>query len=203
MAAKRAPQPDLLITAFAVLAEQGWAGLSLTALAARAGLSLVEVHRQLPGRRAILLALSERVDEAMLAIDQGELEGLPARDRLFELIMRRFDALAPFRAGLARLAGDARRDPCVLMLTLCRLDRSLRWMQELAGLRTYGLRARLQRRGLTAVYLQALRVWLADDSGDLAKTMAELDTQLRRFERVGGLGGGRKGTAADEATQSA
>jgi AcrR family transcriptional regulator len=78
MAAKRAPEPELLITAFAVLAEQGWAGLSLTALAARTGLSLVEVHRQLPGRRAILLALSERVDEAMLAIDQGEL-ALPKR----------------------------------------------------------------------------------------------------------------------------
>ena len=202
MAAKRAPEPDLLTTAFALLAEQGWAGLSLMALAARANLSLVEVHRQLPGRRAILLALSERVDEAMLVIDQSELEGLPARDKLFELIMRRFDALAPFRAGLSRLAGDARRDPCILMLTLCRLDPSLRWMQELAGLRTHGLRARLQRRGLTALYVQALRTWLADDSGDRAKTMAELDTLLRRFERVAGLGERAK-AGSGEAAQPA
>lgn len=187
MATKRAPKPDLLMTAFALLAEQGWAGLSLMSLAERAEISLVEVHRQLPGRRAILPALSERVDEAMLAIDQRELAGLPVRDKLFELIMRRFDALARYRAGLTRLAGDARRDPCIVLLTLCRLDRSLRWMQELAGLRAHGLRARLQRRGLMAVYAQALRVWLADDSGDLAKTMAELDTLLRRFERVAGL----------------
>jgi AcrR family transcriptional regulator len=203
MATKRPPKPDLLMTAFALLAEQGWAGLSLVALAARADRSVVEVHQQLPGKRAILRALSERVDEAMLAIDQAELAGLPARDKLFELIMRRLDALAPFRAGLTRLAGDARRDPCIVLPTLCRLDRSLRWMQELASLRAHGLRARLQRRGLTAVYAQALRVWLADDSGDLAKTMAELDTVLRRFERVSGLGGGRRSTAADEATQSA
>ncbi len=203
MATKRAPKPDLLTTAFALLAEQGWSDLSLVALAARAEISLVDVHRQLPGRRAILLALSERIDEAMLAIDQGELAGLPVRDKLFELIMRRLDALAPFRAGLTRLAGDARRDPCSALPALCRLDRSLRRMQELAGLRAHGLRARLQRRGLMVVYAQALRVWLADDSGDLAKTMAELDTLLRRFERVGGLGAGRKRTAADEATQSA
>lgn len=203
MATKRAPKPDLLMTAFALLAEQGWAGLSLVSLAARADCSLVEIHRQLPGRRAILLELALRVDEAMLAIDQGELTGLPARDKLFELIMRRLDALAPFRAGLTRLAGDARRDPCILLSTLCRLDRSLRWMQELAGLRAHGLRARLQRRGLTAVYGQALRVWLTDDSGDLAKTMAELDTLLRRFERVAGLGSPRGQDASGEAAEPA
>jgi len=203
MPAKRAPEPDLLTIAFALLAEQGWAGLSLVALAERADLSLVDVHRQLTGRRAVLSQLSERVDEAMLGIDQSELAGLPARDKLFELIMRRFDALAPFRAGLTRLAGDARRDPCILALTACRLDRSMRWMQELAGLRAHGLRARLQRRGLMALYLQALRTWLADDSADLAKTMAELDTLLRRFERFIGLAEPPAKAASDAAAEPA
>ncbi|MEM7022055.1 MAG: TetR/AcrR family transcriptional regulator, partial [Pseudomonadota bacterium] len=165
----------------------GWAGLSLTALAERADLPLVDVHRQLPGRQAILRGLSERADEAVLGIDQSELEGLPARDRMFELIMRRFDALAPFRPGLERLARDARRDPCLVLATACRLDRSLTWVQELAGQPSHGLRARVQRRVLMAVYLQALRTWLADDSADLAKTMAELDTKLRRSERFLGL----------------
>jgi AcrR family transcriptional regulator len=182
-----AAEPDLLSSAFALLAERGWAGLSLVALAERVRLPLVEVHRQLPDRRAILRALSERVDEAMLEVDRAELEGLPPRDKLFELIMRRLDALAPYRAGLARLARDTRRDPCILLPITCRLDRSLRWMQELAGLRAYGLRARLQRRALLAAYLRALQTWFGDDPDDLAKTMAELDTLLRRVERLVGL----------------
>jgi AcrR family transcriptional regulator len=182
-----AAEPELLISAFALLAERGWAGLSLLALAERAGLPLIEVHRQLPDRWAILRALSERVDEAMLEIDRTELEGLPPRDKLFELIMRRLDALAPYRDGLARLARDSRRAPWVLVATSCRLDRSLRWMQELAGLRAYGLRARLQRRALLAAYLRALRIWFGDEAGDLARTMAELDTLLRRVERLVGL----------------
>jgi len=205
-----ASEPDLLASAFALLAEQGWAGLSLLALAERTGLPPIEVHRQLPDRRAVLRALSERVDEAMLAVDRAELEGLPPRDKLFELIMRRLDALAPYRAGLARLARDARGDPCIVLGVTCRLDRSLRWMQELAGLRAHGLRARLQRRALLAVYQQAMRTWLADDSGDLAKTMAELDTLLRRVERLAGLreprpkaGPGRDPRADGEATQPA
>lgn len=197
MTAASPPEPDLLTTAFALLAERGWDGLSLLALAERAGVSLLEVHRQLPDRRAILRALSERVDEAMLAIDRAELEGLPPRDKLFELVMRRLDALAPYRAGVARLARDARRDPCVLLPIGCRLDGSLRWMQELAGLRAHGLRARLQRRALMAVYLQALRTWFVDENADLAKTMAELDTLLRRAERLAGLGEPRQNARRD------
>jgi AcrR family transcriptional regulator len=192
-----APEPDLLISAFALLAERGWAGLTLPALAERAGLPLIEVHRQLPDRRAILRLLSERVDEAMLAVDRAELDGLPPRDKLFELMLRRLDALAPYRDGLARLARDARRDPCVLLPITCRLDRSLRWMQELAGLRAHGLRARLRRRALLAVYLQTLRTWFVDDPGDLAKTMAELDTLLRRLERLAGLREPRSRAAPD------
>ena len=202
MTAAGAPEPDLLTSAFALLAERGWAGLSLLALAERARLPLIEVHRQLPDRRAILWALSERVDEAMLEVDRAELEGLPPRDKLFELIMRRLDALAPYREGLARLARDARRDPCVLLPIGCRLDRSLRWMQELAGLRAHGLRARLQRRALLAVYLQALRTWFVDENADLAKTMAELDTLLRRVERLAGLREPRRNARAETSPDS-
>jgi AcrR family transcriptional regulator len=202
MTAAGAPEPDLLTSAFALLAERGWAGLSLLALAERSRLPLIEVHRQLPDRRAILRALSERVDEAMLEVDRAELEGLPPRDKLFELIMRRLDALAPYREGLARLARDARREPCVLLPIGCRLDRSLRWMQELAGLRAHGLRPRLQRRALLAVYLQALRTWFVDENADLAKTMAELDTLLRRVERLAGLREPRRNARAQTSPDS-
>jgi AcrR family transcriptional regulator len=203
MARKSAPPPDLLALAFEQIAEQGWAGLSLVSLARRAGVPPVEVYGQLPNRQAILRALSDRVDQAMLAVDQRELEDLPARDRLFELVMRRLEAMAPFRAGLARLARDARREPCVLLATFCRLDRSLRWMQELAGLRSHGLRARLQRRALLAVYAQTLQVWFGEQSDDLAKSMAELDKQLRRIESLVGLRARRATTDPGEQAQPA
>ncbi|MEM7026372.1 MAG: hypothetical protein AAF637_27905 [Pseudomonadota bacterium] len=187
MAAKR--KSDLLVTAFELVADSGWTGMSLVALADRAGKPLVDVYRELPDRGAVLRALSERTDQAMLGIDRRELEGLPARDAIFELMMRRFEALGPFRAGLARLEQDGRRDPAALLMIFCRLDRSIRWMQDLAGMRSQGLRPRFQRRALLAVYLQVLRTWLADDSADLAKTMARLDSLLRQAERFAGLGG--------------
>jgi AcrR family transcriptional regulator len=203
MADRKKATPDLLQVAFEVIAEQGWSGASPQVIAARAGVSLVEVYRQLPGRGALLRALSERVDEAMLKVDQAELVGLPPRDRVFELMMRRLDALAPYRAGLKRLARDARCDPGLLMLTACRMDRSLAWLQEAAGLRSRRLRARLHRRALGAVYLNTLRAWLRDESGDHAKTMAELDKALRRVEPFAGLRERRGRAAPDEGAPEA
>lgn len=180
-------RPDVLLTAFEVIAEQGWRRFSLVEVARRAGVPPVEVYRELPGRGAVLRALSRRIDAAMLEIDEAEIAGLPPRDRVFELLMRRLEALVPFRPGLARLARDARREPCVVALTACRLDRSLAWVQDAAGLRRYGLRARLARRALALAYLQTLRVWFEDEAADLGKTMAELDKQLRRVQPFAGL----------------
>jgi AcrR family transcriptional regulator len=181
------PDPDLLAIAFELIADRGLAGFGLMALATRAGVTPLEVYRQLPGRRALLGALTSRVDEAMLAIDQVELVGLPPRDRVFELIMRRLDALAPYRDGLARLERDLRREPLLGLLQGCRVERSLRWLQDLAGLPSHGLRARVGRGLIGAVYLRTLSVWLEDPTTELARTMAELDKGLRRIEALAGL----------------
>jgi AcrR family transcriptional regulator len=195
--AGQATGPDLLAIAFALIAERGLAGFGLMAVATRAGVTPVEVYRELPGRRALLGALTRRVDEAMLAIDQMELVGLPPRDRVFELIMRRLDALTPFRDGLERLEQDLRREPLLGLLHGCRVDRSLRWLQDVAGLPSTGLRARARRGLIGAVYLRTLGVWLGDDTTELARTMAELDKGLRRIEALAGLSEGRSAARLD------
>jgi AcrR family transcriptional regulator len=179
--------PDLLAAAFALIGDEGWRSFSFATLARRTGVSRVEIYRQFRSRGALLSELTRRADEAMLAVDEAELAGLPPRDRVFELLMRRLEALVPYRAGLARLAREARADPSVPLLTACRLERSLIWLQDAAGLRHHGLRACLARRMLALAYVRAVKVWFADEGADLGKTMAELDKQLRRVQNVAGL----------------
>ena len=180
--------------AFEIIAETGWQGFSFTELADRASVSLAEVRQAFAGRPALLDALSRHLDQAMLAVDQGDMEDLPPRDRVFEMVMNRLEAMAPFRAGLCRMMRDARGDPGLVIMTACRLDRSIAWLQDAAGLAHGhggspfgGFRRKVQRRLLGAVYLQTLNVWSSDESPDLAKTMASLDKQLRRIESIAGL----------------
>jgi AcrR family transcriptional regulator len=204
MADDDATAPDLLLAAFALIGDEGWRGFSFEALARRTGMSRVEIYRRFHSRAALLGALAERADEAMLGVDEAELAGLPPRDRVFELLMRRLEALVPYRAGLTRLARDARRDPCVVLLTACRLERSFIWLQDVAGLRHHGLRARVARRALGLAYARTLQVWFNDEGADLGRTMAELDKQLRRVQRIARLHGPRgRRTEEGEAAQPA
>lgn len=179
--------PDLLAAAFALIGDEGWRGFSFAKLARRTGVSRVEIYRQFRSRGALLEALHRRADEAMLGVDETELAGLPLRDRVFELLMRRLEALVPYRAGLKRLAQEGRADPCVVLFTAARLDRCFVWLQDLAGVRHYGLRACLARQALGLAYARAVQVWFEDEGADLGKTMAELDKQLRRVQNIAGL----------------
>jgi hypothetical protein len=185
---KTKSRPDLLEAAFTHIADVGWAGWSPKSLAAQAGYDLGEVYDTFPTPAALAQRLGERIDKTMLAIDQGELDGLSHRERLFELFMRRFDAMAPFKPGLRRLTREARSEPELLLASLCNLDRMAAWLIELAELPYSGLEARLARTTLILAYGRLFRVWLDDDTPDLATTMAELDKRLDQLERAANLG---------------
>ena len=76
-------------------------------------------------------------------------------------------------------------------------------MLEAARLSTSGCRGRLRVKGLMAIYLATLRVWLRDETNDLAKTMAALDGQLRRVEALIGRLPGRPRPVAKDAPAAA
>lgn len=193
---RRAPPPDLLELAFAQIAERGLAGFSRTELARTAGVGLGEVHALLPDRAALARRLGERLDREMLGIDVAELIGLARRERLFEMVMRRLDAMQPFRAGLKRLARDSAGDPRMLLASLCNLDRLGDWLLDVAGLGG-GLRARTAAKpALLFVYARVFGVWLGDETPDRAETMAALDRLLARIDPLLSFAGSRPGAAA-------
>jgi hypothetical protein len=106
------------------------------------------------------------------------------RDRLFDVLMRRFDALQARRAGTVAILRALPFDPASVARLLPRLARSLVWMLESAGVSTIGLPGALRVKALGVVYLYALRAWVDDDTPDMARTMAALDRALRNAERL-------------------
>jgi AcrR family transcriptional regulator len=173
---------DPLDTAFAMIAAGGWRGFSLVELARELDVPLGEVYARFPCRSAVLGALGKRLDARMLELPAADLDELSTRDRLFELMMRRFDAMKPYREALARVAAESRGDLEAAGVGLCNLSRAVIEMVDAAGIR--GPAAFLARKGVGLVYLRVLRVWLRDEDPEQAKTLAELDQGLARLERT-------------------
>jgi AcrR family transcriptional regulator len=177
-------QPDLLDAALALIAERGWRGFSLVDLARRTGLSLAAVYAELPGRAAVLRRLGQRLDVAMLGVGPVELAEMSPRERLFELLMRRFDALAAYRPALRAMARERIVDPELCAASLCNLQRAAGWLVDASGRRATGLGAVLARQAVLMVYARTFKVWLDDDSPDRAATLAELDRRLGQLESM-------------------
>lgn len=177
-------QPRHIIdTAFGLAVERGWRDLSLADIAEAAGLPLTRLYALFPSKQAILDGFADRVDAAMLAEGMDALD-TPARDRLFDVVMRRLDALQPHKEALGIILQDQLRDPLGACCGLGRLRRSMALTLEAAGFSTTGCRGILRVKGLTAIYLATLRIWLRDDSEDMARTMAYLDGQLARVDAL-------------------
>jgi AcrR family transcriptional regulator len=181
----------IIDAALALIAREGWRRLSLAAVAAEAGLPILTLYRAFPSKPAILCGFSRRIDEAVLAVpldgdapgNAGAAEDERPRDRVFDLLMRRFDALQHYREALEALGRELPTDPIAALGAGVGLLRSIGWTLEAAGISTAGLGGIVAVKLTAAAYVATLRVWLRDDSPDLAPTLAALDRRLRGIER--------------------
>lgn len=169
--------------ALALAGERGWRTMSLAEVAARAEVPLLDAYRAVPSKTALLARLIDASDRAVLAGGMAMTTDT-ARDRLFDVVMRRFDSLQSRRQGMVAILRDIPCDFPALLCLLPRLARSMAWMLEAAGISSVGLAGSLRTKGLALVYLNALRVWLEDDSPDMARTMAAVDKGLRRAAQL-------------------
>ncbi|MCU0887955.1 MAG: TetR family transcriptional regulator [Rubritepida sp.] len=182
-----------------VIAGSGWTGFSMRAVAAEAGVPLAELRRRFPSPLALFRAHAAAVDAAVI---EGTLddETSTARDRLFDVLMRRLDAMQMHRAGILRLLRDLPRDPALALWFAREQPRSMAWMLEAAGLEASGWQGAARVQGLGAVWLATLRAWEKDESADLSATMAALDRALDRADRAArSLGLGRGEDRKDDA----
>ena len=201
MVKKADPAPSVIKTAIGLAAERGWRDLTLADIAAGSGMALPELYRHFPSKSAILDGFARLVDESMLADGPADSADTP-RDRLFDLLMRRFDVLQAHRDGLAAISRELRRDPLGVLTHLPQLDRPMRWTLEVAGLDAGGFFGLARVRVLGLLYLSVVRVWLRDDTSDMARTMKALDSRLGQLEKLANTvergGRGRGGPAARE-----
>jgi AcrR family transcriptional regulator len=175
------------VAAMRLAAERGWRHTGLVEVARAAGVPLETFYRCYPGRSDLLATVSRLADAAVLADDVPPDPEEGPRDRLFDVMMRRFDALQPYREGLRAVMRDLPREPLTALDFSRSFGRSMAWMLRAAGVEVDRPGGSLLATGLGAVQARVMRVFLEDDTADLARTMAALDSELRRAERWAGL----------------
>ena len=176
---------DTALDAFlGLIAEKGFAAVALRDVAEAAGVGMADLYRVYPDKVSLVAAFMARLDAEVLA-------GTPtrndpeetARDRLFDVMMRRYDALHPHRAALGAIRRAGMRDPMLALAMGPALRRSMAAMLEAASVPSDGLSGALRQNGLLAIHYAVSRVFDRDETADLSKTMAALDSRLKMAER--------------------
>jgi AcrR family transcriptional regulator len=173
------PRKQIVEALMRLAATRSWDEIELPDIASEAGLPLAKLRGLFPSKLAMLGGLTRLVDDVVLAGSSDDLAGEPMRERMFDLVMRRLDALAPYKSALGRIVPILRRDP----LTMAALNRgavnSWRYMLASAGIPTEDALGSIRVQGAVLLMARVSEVWLDDDEPELSKTMARLDRELK------------------------
>lgn len=175
------PRNAIIDALLELAGERIWEDVTISDVAARANVSLATFRDYYPSKGAVLAGFSRRIDHIVLkAAGGGDLTGEPPKDRLFDVLMRRLDGLAPYKLGLEAIFDWARHDPLAAGALNRVVVNSMRFMLEAAGIESEGPVGAFKLQGLALAWARILRVWFHDDDPGLASTMAALDRELTR-----------------------
>lgn len=181
---KRQTIIDALLT---LLAETPVERIDLADIAKAAGISLADLRGEFSSVVAILAAHMKDIDRTVLSADASDMGEEPARERLFDVLMRRLDAHAGHKAAIRSLMRSTWTNPPLALVMNGLAARSMAWMMSAAGISAAGPKGALRAQALTLMYVRVLSVWADDDDPGLARTMSALDRELARAERWSGM----------------
>jgi AcrR family transcriptional regulator len=179
---------EKIIAAFlALLAEKPIERIGLAEIAKEARVSLGQLRGEFASTLAIFAAHIKAIDRAVLAADLRDMAEEPPRERLFDVLMRRLEVLAPHRQAVRSLLRSARRNPPLALALNGLAVRSQQWMLTAAEINASGPRGMVRAQGLALLFGSVLGTWVRDDDPGLARTMAALDRALARGQRFSGF----------------
>jgi AcrR family transcriptional regulator len=184
MADGKDPRTAIVEATMKLAAERRFEDIAIRDIAAEAGVSLADFRDAFPSKGAVLAGFSRKIDRAVLAVPLGDLAASSKRDRLFDVLMRRLDAMAPYRDALRGVYGWVRRDPTALMEINRLTINSLRFMLEAAEIDSEGPAGAVKLQGLALAWARVFAIWLDDAPPDFSKTMAALDRELTQGDRL-------------------
>src|ERR1700687_1250798 len=124
---------EKIIAAFlALLAAKPIEQIGFAEIAKDAGVSLGQMRGEFSSTLAIFAAHVKTTDRAVLAADFSDMADEPPRERLFDVLMRRLEVLAPHREAVRSLLRSVRRNPPLALALNGLAVRSEQWVLSAA-----------------------------------------------------------------------
>jgi hypothetical protein len=181
----RTDQTDLLAKlaeqALSLAAETPWDKVTLSDLCAAADIGLAALAKAQVTKAHVTAHIDSLVDQAMLAVQTKVDTSQSVRDRLFDVLMGRFDAMEDQRTAWASILTAEKSDMLAGLARRARRVVSSAWALEAAGVSSGDVRGAGRAIALARILRIVENVWL-EDGPELAKTMARLDQELRAGE---------------------
>jgi|AntRauTorckE6833_2_1112554.scaffolds.fasta_scaffold15160_2 AcrR family transcriptional regulator len=185
---QRPQQISQILTSALTLLENGtsWENLDFALIADHSEINADVIKLYFHSKADLYKSLMMLIDRRIEDEADKDLPGETPRDRLFELLMLRFDILNEHRAAYQHLFYQTFKDPKLFRTALPRFHESMDIMLRLADLngRDGTGCPPLRTTAVAIVFLNAARIWLDDDSKDMAPTMAELDRGLAKLDQA-------------------
>jgi AcrR family transcriptional regulator len=186
-APKADPRTVAIQALMSLVADHGWNDVELGQVAERAGMPLSALRDLFPSKGAMLAGFGRLLDKAVLDHANPDLIGEPAHERVFDLMMRRIDAMAPYKPALIEIRRAIQRD----LVSAAALNQSAlnswRYLLGSVGIPVEDELGMLKIQGAVVVFARTLDTWLDDHDESMARTMATLDRELKRGERILGF----------------
>ena len=169
-----------------LVSDVGWSGFTLAALARNQEIDESELENLFSDKIGLLQAFSEFIDEETLAnLDPDIFDPeISMRERLLEIMLVRFDVLAPYKDGVCELLKVTGKDPQMFLVAAKAIRISMRSSLETVGVSTGGVKGNIKIKGLVAVFLFGMRTWSKEEGSDITATTRILDDRLKWAESL-------------------
>jgi AcrR family transcriptional regulator len=177
------PRDAIVDALLRLAAKRDFGDITISDVAREAGVSLADFRDAFPSKGAVLGGFARRIDRQVLENVSHDHDAEPARERLYQVLSKRIDALEPSREAVFAIADWAAADPLSASALNRETVNSMRFMLEAADIDSEGPVGAIKLQGLAFAWKRVIDAWREDRPGEKSHAEAALDREILRGEK--------------------
>jgi|OM-RGC.v1.017039705 hypothetical protein len=170
---------------FELIEKIGWERFSFQKLSEKEKIPLNFLKTNYKCKYTVIEKFSQMIDRQVESnIRADDLMDSSIKDKLFELIMLRFDELESFKKALKNIFLSTKKNPLLISIISKNLLNSFDFYLEVSNSYQNSPTDIFKKNFLLLIYSLVFETWLNDNSEDLSKTMSQLDKYLSIAEQT-------------------